>query len=103
MHDPRSIIIVRDAFVKSVTCCVVPFATPAAPPVRFHATHESTVPTRAVPFSKAVLTAGTLSSSQRSLTPVKYVEIGRPHVERRASCPPSAASVLPPYQRCVHL
>ena len=86
---PRSIIIVRDALVTSVTCFV---PAPPAPPVRFHASHESTVPKSAVPPSTAAFTAGRLSIIHRSFTPEKYVEIGSPQTERSASFPPSAAS-----------
>mmetsp|Transcript_32599 Transcript_32599/g.77062 ORF Transcript_32599/g.77062 Transcript_32599/m.77062 type:complete len:221 (-) Transcript_32599:103-765(-) len=86
----RSIIKVREALVTSVTWRVVP-PTPLAPPVRFHTSHESTVPTSAVPARSPSRTSGTFSMSQRSLDALKYVEMGRPVTPRTASCPPSSA------------
>mmetsp|Transcript_25821 Transcript_25821/g.65398 ORF Transcript_25821/g.65398 Transcript_25821/m.65398 type:complete len:224 (-) Transcript_25821:140-811(-) len=85
----RSIRSVREALVTSVTWRVVP-PTPFAPPVRFQISHESIVPTSAVPACSPSRTSATFSISQRSFDALKYVEMGRPVTSRTASCPPSS-------------
>mmetsp|Transcript_6839 Transcript_6839/g.23090 ORF Transcript_6839/g.23090 Transcript_6839/m.23090 type:complete len:316 (-) Transcript_6839:289-1236(-) len=80
----KSISIVRDAFVTSVTKL---FSR-----VKLHTSHVSIVPTRSVPFPAAARTASTCSTSHRILVPEKYVEIGRPFCARSASADPSAVT-----------
>ncbi len=55
--------IVRDALLKSVTCCF--------PPVSFQTSHESIVPNASFPCSACFRASGTLSRIQRSLLPEK--------------------------------
>ncbi len=52
----RSISIVRDAFVGSVT-----WTPPSGPPVRFHTTHVSMLPNTMSPLCARSRTPGTLS------------------------------------------
>ena len=68
---------VRLALVTSVAC------TPArTPPERFHNSHESMVPNRAL----ALFAAGTLFRNQFILLPAKYGAIVKPVVWRIFSC-----------------
>ena len=64
LHRPvsRSISRVREAFVTSVT-----WTPPWTPPVRFHTSHESTVPTRSRPAADSARASGTSSRIQRIL------------------------------------
>jgi len=62
----KSISIVREAFVTSVT-----WTPPCGPPVRFQTSQASTVPKRASPRSAAERRPGTFSSSQASFGPEK--------------------------------
>jgi hypothetical protein len=76
----RSISIVREALVTSVTC-----TPPPAPPVRFHSNHVSTVPNTASPWSAAARTPSTLSRIHWALAAEKYVAGGRPAFRRMTS------------------
>src|SRR5213595_1992916 len=62
--------IVRDALLGSVTC--------TRPPVRFHTSHESTVPNASLPAFALARAPGTLRSSHSSLVPEKYASTTRP-------------------------
>src|SRR5205807_8681732 len=62
--------IVRDALLGSVTC--------TRPPVRFHTSHESTVPKASLPAFAFARAPGTLRSSHSSLVPEKYASTTRP-------------------------
>ena len=62
----RSISMVRDALVTSVTC-----TPPSAPPVRFHTSQLSIVPNASSPASARARAPSTLSSSQRTFGPAK--------------------------------
>ena len=62
----RSIIIVRLAFVTSVTC-----TPPAVPPVRFHSSQVSIVPKIASPRTASARSRPLFSSSHCSFPPEK--------------------------------
>jgi len=69
----RSMSIVRDAFVGSVTC-----TPPSTPPVMFHSTHASVLPNRRSPRSAFSRAPSTLSRIHFTFGPEKYVASGRP-------------------------
>ncbi len=68
---------VREAFVASVR-----WTPPEAPPLRFHSNQLSMVPNASSPASARERAPSTLSSSQRTFGPAKYVASGRPTRER---------------------
>src|SRR3989440_8214132 len=62
--------IVRDALLGSVTC--------TRPPVRFHTSHESTVPNASLPAFALARAPRTLRSIHSSFVPQKYASTTRP-------------------------
>src|SRR5256886_517769 len=62
--------IVRDALLGSVTC--------TRPPVRFHTSHESTVPEASLPAFARARALGTLRRIHSSLVPEKYASTTSP-------------------------
>ena len=67
---PMSMSCVREALLTSVPCL--------APPVRFHSSQLSTVPTQSSPAAARAWPSGAASSSQRSLPAVNMGSTGRP-------------------------
>lgn len=65
---------VRLALVTSVM-----WRPPLTPPVKFHSSHESTVPNMHRPAAASSRTVVTLSINQRNFTALKYVDSGSPH------------------------
>src|SRR2546423_12752681 len=62
--------IVRDALLGSVTC--------TRPPVRFHTSHESTVPNASFPAFALARAPATFRSNHSRFVPEKYAAITRP-------------------------
>src|SRR2546423_4813053 len=62
--------IVRDALLGSVTC--------TRPPVRFHTSHESTVPDASLPALALATAPATFRSNHSRFVPEKYAAITRP-------------------------
>ena len=80
----RSMSIVRDALLTSVTCC--------RPPVSFQTSQESTVPAASRPAAAFFRAPGTWSRSQRSLDPEKYGSRTRPVFRRMTRSWPATRS-----------
>src|SRR5690606_19109580 len=82
----RSISIVRDALVTSVTC-----TPPLGPPVRFHNVQVSVLPNTRSPLSALARAPSTLSRIHLILGPEKYVASGSPTFALYRSAPPPRA------------
>src|SRR5438309_6084402 len=72
--------IVRDALLGSVTCTRPP--PPPAPPVRFHTSHESTVPNASLPAFALERAPGTWRRIHCSFVPEKYASTTSPVLRR---------------------
>jgi hypothetical protein len=83
----RSISIVRDAFVQSVTC-----TPPSGPPVSHQMIQVSTLPNSSSPRSARRLAPWTLSRIQPTLGPEKYVATTRPVRSLTSGSSPSSIS-----------
>ncbi len=73
---------VRDALLGSVTC--------TRPPVRFHTSHESTVPNASLPAFALARAPGTLRSSHSSFVPEKYASTTSPVLRLISGASPRA-------------